>query len=267
MSNRLHGKIALVVGAGSSGPGMGNGKATALAFAREGATVVCTDVNEAAAKETSDLIMAEGGQTRHLAFDIADSAAVSSAVASVIDEFGRIDVLDNNVGIAKVGGVVELEETEWDRVHAINLKGPFLTMKHVIPHMVAQGGGSIINISSLAGIRWTGVPYSTYYSSKAALNHLTRTTAAEYAARKVRINAILPGLMETPFVTESAELAGAYAAGQREEMLRKRHAQVPMGHMGTAWDVANAAVFLASDESSYITGIELRVDGGISLGF
>ena len=123
-------------------------------------------------------------------------------------------------------------------------------MKHVIPHMVAQGGGSIINISSLAGIRWTGVPYSTYYSSKAALNHLSRTTAAEYASKHVRVNAILPGLMETPMVTESAELAGAYADGQREEMLRKRHAQVPMGHMGTAWDVANAAVFLASDESA-----------------
>ncbi|WP_082699436.1 SDR family NAD(P)-dependent oxidoreductase [Arthrobacter sp. EPSL27] len=267
MSTRLQGKIALVVGAGSSAPGMGNGKATAIAFAREGATVVCADVNEAAAKETERLILEEGGAARHLAFDVTDSAAVGRAVAGIIDEFGRIDVLDNNVGIARVGGVVELDEAEWDRVHAINLKGPFLTMKHVIPHMVAQGGGSIINISSLAGIRWTGVPYSTYYSSKAALNHLSRTTAAEYAAKHVRVNAILPGLMETPMVTESAELAGAYADGQREEMLRKRHAQVPMGHMGTAWDVANAAVFLASDESAYVTGIELRVDGGISLGF
>ena len=124
MTKRLQGKIALVVGAGSSAPGMGNGKATAIAFAREGATVVCADVNEAAAKETEGLILAEGGQARHLAFDVTDSGEVGRAVAAVMDEFGRIDVLDNNVGIAKVGGVVELDETEWDRVHAINLKGP-----------------------------------------------------------------------------------------------------------------------------------------------
>ena len=131
--------------------------------------------------------------------------------------------------------------------------------------MVENGGGSIVNISSIAGIRYTGVPYATYYASKGALNHLTRTTAVEYASRKVRVNAVLPGLMKTPMVEKSAGLADAYAGGDVEAMWAARDAQVPMGHMGDAWDVAHAALFLASDESRYVTGIELVVDGGITL--
>jgi NAD(P)-dependent dehydrogenase (short-subunit alcohol dehydrogenase family) len=140
-------------------------------------------------------------------------------------------------------------------------------MKHVIPAMERQGGGSIINISSIASIRYTGVPYATYYASKAAMNHLTRTAAVQYAPKKIRINAILPGLMKTPMVEKSAELAQSYAGGDVEAMWRARDAQVPMGHMGDAWDVAYAALFLASDESRYVTGIELVVDGGITLKF
>jgi NAD(P)-dependent dehydrogenase (short-subunit alcohol dehydrogenase family) len=140
-------------------------------------------------------------------------------------------------------------------------------MKHVIPVMERQGGGSIINISSIASIRYTGVPYTTYYASKAAMNHLTRTAAVQYAPKKIRINAILPGLMKTPMVEKSVELAQSYAGGDVEAMWRARDAQVPMGHMGDAWDVAYAALFLASDESRYVTGIELVVDGGITLKF
>jgi NAD(P)-dependent dehydrogenase (short-subunit alcohol dehydrogenase family) len=146
---------------------------------------------------------------------------------------------------------------------AINLRSCFLAMKHAIPVMERQGGGSIINISSIAGIRYTGVPYATYYASKAAMNHLTRTTAAQYAAKQIRVNAILPGLMETPMVMKSAGLAAAY--GGEEELWKTRARQVPMGFGGTAWDVAYAALYLASDESRYVTGIELVVDGGVTL--
>jgi NAD(P)-dependent dehydrogenase (short-subunit alcohol dehydrogenase family) len=138
-------------------------------------------------------------------------------------------------------------------------------MKHAIPVMERQGGGSIVNISSIASIRYTGVPYSTYYATKAAMNHLTRTTAVEYAAKGIRINAVLPGLMKTPMVEKSVGLAGEYAKGDVEEMWKVRDAQCPMGHMGDAWDVAYACLFLASDEAKYVTGLELVVDGGITL--
>ncbi|MHB2167949.1 SDR family NAD(P)-dependent oxidoreductase [Alsobacter sp. R-9] len=265
MAGRLAGKTALVLGAGSSGPGWGNGKATAVTFAREGARVACADINPAAAEETAALIRAEGGEAVALAVDVAREADVQASVAATLAAYGRIDVLDNNVGIAVTGGVVELDEAEWDRVFAINLKSCFLAMKHVIPVMERQGGGSIINISSIASIRYTGVPYATYYATKAAMNHLTRTTAVQYAARRIRVNAVLPGLMKTPMVERSAGLAAVYADGDVEAMWRARDAQVPMGHMGDAWDVANAALFLASDESRYVTGIELVVDGGITL--
>jgi NAD(P)-dependent dehydrogenase (short-subunit alcohol dehydrogenase family) len=265
MPERLKGKIALVVGAGSVGPGWGNGKATAVAFAREGAKVFCADVNLAAAEETAALIRGEGGEARAHAADVTKSAEVAAMVAACRKAYGPIDILDNNVGIAEVGGVVEVSEQEWDRVMAVNLKSAFLTMKHVIPLMLESGGGSIINISSIAAIRYTGVPYSTYYASKAALSHLTRTTAVEYAAKKIRVNAILPGLMQTPMVEKAAGLAQSYAGGDIEEMWRVRAKQVPMGFGGDAWDVAWAAVYLASDEARYVTGIELVVDGGVTL--
>ena len=265
MTDRLKDKVALVVGAGSIGPGWGNGKATSVLFAREGASVVCADINEEAAEETAGIIRAEGGNAVACRADVADHQSVRDMVKECIDAYGRIDVLDNNVGIAEVGGVVELAEEEWDRVFAVNLKSAFLTMKHVIPVMQANGGGTIVNISSIASIRYTGVPYATYYTSKAALNHLTRTTAVQYASEGIRVNAVLPGLMKTPMVEKSVGLASTYADGDVEEMWRIRDSQCPMGHMGDAWDVANAALFLASDEARYITGIELVVDGGITL--
>lgn len=265
MVDRLKDRAAVVVGAGSIGPGWGNGKATAVAFAREGAKVACVDVNLEAAQETVRLIQDEGGEAFAIRCDATRGDEVAAMVQAARERFGRIDILDNNVGIAESGGVVEISEADWDKVMAVNLKTAFLTMKHVLPLMVAQGGGSIINISSIAAVRYTGVPYSTYYASKAALSHLTRTTAVEYAARKVRVNAILPGLMKTPMVAHSASLVHSYAGGDVEEMWRRRDAQVPMGQMGDAWDVAWAAVFLASDEARYITGIDLVVDGGLTV--
>jgi len=265
MTDRLKGKAALVVGAGSSGPGWGNGKATAVAFAREGARVFCADINRGSAEETVGIIKAEGGEAVAHRADVTKTDDVAAMVAACASAYGRIDVLDNNVGIAVVGGVVEVSEAEWDRVFAVNVKSAYLTMKHVIPLMRQQGGGSIINISSIASIRYTGVPYATYYATKAAINQLTRTTAVEFASARIRVNAILPGLMRTPMVEKSAGIAQSYAGGDIEEMWRVRDRQVPMGFGGDAWDVAWAAVFLASDESRYITGIELVVDGGVTL--
>src|ERR1700730_229277 len=265
MPDRLKGKVAIVVGAGSIGPGWGNGKATAVAFAREGARVLCVDINLTAAEETAGLIEAEGGSATAHRADVTKTNEGGPRVELCRARYGRIDVVDNNVGVAELGGVVEISEADWDRVFAVNLKSAFLTMKHVIPIMGAQGGGSIINISSVAAIRYTGLPYSSYYASKAALSHLTRTTAVEYAKKRIRVNAILPGLMQTPMVAHAAGFARAYAAGGLEEMWGARARPVPIGFRGEAWDVAWAAVYLASEESRYVTGIELVVDGGVSL--
>jgi NAD(P)-dependent dehydrogenase (short-subunit alcohol dehydrogenase family) len=267
MPGKLAGKTALVIGAGSIGPGWGNGKATAVLFAREEARVMCVDLNEAAAQETVEIIRSEGGEAKAVQADASDAGDVERAVAACLDRFGGIDVLDNDVGIVEVGGVVDVPETTWDRVFATNLKSCFLTMKHVIPIMERQGGGSIVNISSVASLGYTGVPYAAYYASKAAMNHLTRTTAVQYAPQQIRVNAVLPGLMKTPMVEQSAGLVHSYGEGGIEEMWRARAAQCPMGRMGDAWDVANAVLFLASDQARYITGIELIVDGGLTQRF
>ena len=262
---RLKGKTAMVVGAGSIGPGWGNGKATAVTFARHGAQVFCVDRNGAAAQETAGIITGEGGRATAFTADVSRAAEVEAMVAACLKAYGQIDVLDNNVGIASMGSVVTVAEEEWDRVFAVNLKSAYLAMKHVIPVMEERGGGSIINISSIASIRHLGISYVTYAATKAAMNQMTRSTAVEYAPKHIRVNTILPGLMKTPMVEHSAGLAASYAKGDVEAMWRARDAQVPMGHMGDAWDVANAALFLASDESKYVTGLELVVDGGVTL--
>jgi len=265
MALRLENKTALVVGAGSAGPGWGNGKAAAVLFAREGARVACVDVNQEAAEETAGIVASEGGKAIALRADVGRHDDIERMVRACVDAYGHVDVLDYNVGLAQVGGVVELAEAEWDRVMDINLKGCFLTMKHVIPLMEARGGGSIINISSIAGIRYTGVPYTTYYASKAGMIQLSKAVAVEYASRNIRVNCVLPGLMKTPMVEVSTGLAAQYGGGDVDAMWDARAKQCPMGRMGDAWDVAHACLYLASDESRYVTGLELVVDGGITL--
>jgi NAD(P)-dependent dehydrogenase (short-subunit alcohol dehydrogenase family) len=259
MAKRLEGKIALVFGAGSVGLGWGNGKATAALFAREGAKVVGVDVNPAAAEETR-VIIAEAGGTFHVEVaDVTKSDQIRSVVERTMQRFGRIDVLHNNVGITEMGGPVELSEESWHRVMDINATSIFLTCKHVLPIMEKQGKGAIVNISSIAAIRYTGYPYVAYYAAKAAVNQFTVGLALQYAAKGIRVNAIMPGLMNTPLIHQ--QISGQYKTA--EEMVAARDALVPTGKMGTGWDIANAALFLASDDASYITGVCLSVDGGL----
>lgn len=265
MAGRLADKVAMVVGAGSSGPGWGNGKATAVLFAREGARLFCADINLAAAEETVAIIRGEGGEAEACRADVAQAAEVEAMVARCVEHYGRIDILDNNVGILEVGGPVEASEASWERVIDVNLKSMFLTCKHVLPVMERQGGGAIVNIASIAGIRDTGVPYISYSASKGAVLPFTRSVALQYAKKGIRANVVVPGLLNTPMIVEP--LKDAYAGGDVEAMLRKRAAQCPTGKMGDAWDVAYAALFLASDEAKYITGTQLVVDGGITAKF
>jgi len=265
MGERLKDKVAIVTGAGSVGPGWGNGKATAVLFAREGAKVFAVDINLAAAEETKGIIDGEGGECTVHKADVSKSDEVKAMVDRCLETYGRIDILHNNVGIVVVGGPVETSEETWDRVSAVNLKSMFLTCKHVLPHMERQDGGAIVNISSIAGIRYTGIPYITYYTTKAGILQFTQGIALQYAEKNIRANVILPGLMDTPMIREP--LKDAYAGGDIEKMLEIRNQQCPMKRMGDAWDVAYAALFLASDEAKYITGAQLVVDGGITCKF
>jgi NAD(P)-dependent dehydrogenase (short-subunit alcohol dehydrogenase family) len=258
MGQRVKDKVALVFGAGSSGPGWGNGKAAAALYAREGARVYAVDLRAEAAEETRRVIEAEGGQCTALVADVTQSAQIQAVVARVLDEAGRIDILHNNVGITEMGGPIEASEESWHRVLDTNLTGVFLTCKHVLPAMLAQGGGRIINISSLASIQVNTYPYTSYYAAKAGLNHLTRSLAVRYAPDNIRVNAVLPGVIDTPLIYQ--QIAGQFQ--DVEAMRQRRNAASPMGRMGDAWDVAHAALFLASDEAKYITGVCLPVDGG-----
>lgn len=260
MSDRLQGKVAIVVGAGSIGAEVSNGAACAMVYAREGARVLCADRSLRAAEETVARILAEGGQASAFEADVCSAAQIQAMVQACIDRHGRIDVLHHNVGIEEFGELTEVTEASWDRVHAINLKGAMLTARAVVPHMIRQGGGSIVNISSIASRKWSPMQFLSYSTSKAALNHMTRVVARQYAPHQVRCNVILPGLIDTPHA--AALYPDEAAARQGREA---RNARCPMGRQGSPWDVANAALFLASDESRYVTGLELVVDGGLSL--
>ena len=262
MAHRLKDKIAIVTGAGSVGPGWGNGKAAAVLFAREGARVFAVDISPEAAEETQEIIAREGGDCTSHQADVSWSEDVEALVARCLDAYNRVDILHNNVGILHVGGCVELSEEAWDRVVDVNLKSMFLTCKHVLPQMERQGGGAIVNISSITSIRWLGVPYVSYSATKGGVNQLTQSIAMQYARKNIRANSILPGFMNTPMVAKS--LAEFYAQGDVEKMIQIRDNQCPMGRMGDAWDVAYAALYLASDEAKYVTGAELVVDGGLT---
>lgn len=265
MADRLQGKVALVTGCGSSGPDWGNGKAIAALFAREGAQVFGCDINESAAQETRALVRDEGGDIEVMRCDVAIPAQVEALVAACVKRYGRLDILVNNVGIVEVGGPVEYPVERWQRALDVNVTSMFLTCKHAIPVMLENGGGSIVNIGSIAGIRYTGVPYISYYTTKAATLGFSRGVALQYAKQGIRSNVIMPGLMKTPFVVEP--LKEVYGDGNVDAMMEKRNAQCPTGQMGDAWDVARAALYLASDESGYVTGTELVVDGGITAKF
>lgn len=264
-SRLLEDKVAVVMGAGSIAEGWGNGKATAVTFARAGAAVVCVDVNLDAAAETAAIIGSEGGRAIALHADVTSRDDVAAVFDRVRTEFGRIDVLDNNVGIGTLGGVVETSRADWERVLAVNVKSAYLAMQQAIPMMQSNGGGTIVNISSVTSLRYSGIPYISYAASKAALNQLTKVTAARYAEDGIRVNAVVPGLMKTPMISAHSGVVNAYADGDVDEMWRRRARQVPMGRMGDAWDVANAALFLAGPESRRITGVELVVDGGMTV--
>ncbi len=261
MGDRLKDKVAVVTGAGSIGPGWGNGKAVATLFAREGARILAADINLEAAQETGDIISGEGGACAAVQADVSKNAEVKAMVEHCVKTFGRVDILHNNVGILETGGPVETSEESWDRVNAVNLKSMFLTCKHVLPLMEKQGGGAIVNISSVAGIRYEGVPYIAYAATKGAVIQFTKSIALQYAEKNIRANVILPGHVNTPMIRESL---AAYAGGDIEKMIAIRDAECPRKRMGDAWDVAYAALFLASDEAGYISGAELIVDGGLS---
>tara|TARA_Y100000590_G_C15478774_1_gene923156 strand:- start:58 stop:861 length:804 start_codon:yes stop_codon:yes gene_type:complete len=261
MGDRVRGKSVIVTGAGSVGPGVGNGKAAAILYAREGAEVMLVDYNLEAARETKKLIDSEGGQAFAYRADVSDSSECSSMVDECLGQFGKVDILHNNVGIEIPGGITDTSESDWDRTLDINLKSVFLSCKYVLPHMEKQEGGSIVNISSINGIRTLPALSGAYGASKAGMIALTREIAVEYAPCHIRANAILPGMMRTPFV--EASLTSAWG-GDVEEMMGLRDAMIPIGKQGESWDVAHAALFLASDEAKYVTGTTLVVDGGLT---
>jgi NAD(P)-dependent dehydrogenase (short-subunit alcohol dehydrogenase family) len=260
---RLKNKVAVVVGAGQTpGDEIGNGRATALLFAREGARVLAVDRDVGSARETEAMIRQAGGEADALEADITDEAACEAIAAAGRERFGRIDVLHNNVGIGLGDApAAELDAEAWRRIVDTNLTGTLLTCKHVLPLMREQGSGAIVNVSSIAAV--AAYPMVAYKVSKAAVNALTQQLAITEAEHGIRVNAIMPGLMNTPMAIESIVQATGI---DRQELIRRRDARVPLGRkMGTAWDVAHAALFLASEDARFITGAVLPVDGGQSL--
>lgn len=255
---RVQGKVAIVTGAGSTGEGVGVGKAAAIVYAREGAKVLLVDYRLSAAEETLEIIQKEGGDCSALQGDVSKSDDCGKIAEECISRYGRIDILHNNVGIEIPGGLEETTEQAWDRTLNVNVKSMFLLCKSVVPHMLKQGGGAIVNIASINAIRTLPTLSPAYAVSKAGVLALTRDIAVEYASRHIRANAILPGMMNTPFVV--AQLTEAYG-GDIQKMTEYRDSKCPTGKQGESWDVAYLALFLASDEAKYITGANVVVDG------
>ena len=258
MPGRIEGKVAVVTGAGSSGEGIGNGKAAAILYAREGAKVLLVDYRREAVEETKQLIDREGGVSTILQGDVGNVDDCQEIIERCRGEYGAVDILHNNVGIEIPGGLDDTTEEAWDKTLRVNLKSMFLLSKFAVRQMVSQGGGCIINISSINAIRTLPALSLPYAVSKAGVIALTREIAVQYASKHIRANAILPGMMNTPFVVSA--LTEAYG-GDVARMTARRDALCPTGKQGESWDVAYLALFLASDESKYLTGTAVVVDG------
>ena len=259
---RFDGKVAIVTGAGCVGPGWGNGRATAVRFAEEGARVLAVDRDPERLAETLERAGAARASLRTAQHDVTNAASVAAMVADAVSSFGRIDVLVNNVGGSAAGGPVEMSEDVFDAQVDLNLKSVFLACKHVLPVMAGQGSGAIVNVASTSGLRWTGAAQVAYAATKAAVIQFSRVVAVEYANRGVRVNCVVPGQLHTPMV--EARLAAQRAGGDVEALLAQRLARIPQGFMGDGRDTAAAVLFLASDEARCITGTEIVVDGGMT---
>lgn len=263
MGDRLHGKVALVTGAGSVGAGWGNGRATAVRFAQEGAIVVGVDRNPEALAATAALLEADGLAMTSLTADVLDERSIEELVGNVVERHGRVDVLVNNIGGSARGGATDLSPQEWQAQLDFNLTSVYLMLRHVVPVMRTGGGGAIVNTSSTSGIRFTGSHQIGYAASKAGVIQLSRAAAVEYAGDGIRVNTVVPGQLHTPMV--EARLARQRAGGDIEALLAQRAARIPLPWSGDGRDTANAALFLASDESRFVTGTEIVVDGGMSV--
>ena len=253
--------MALISGAGCVGPGWGNGRASAVLFAREGAKVFAVDRDAESMTETVACVGNDGDIATHVC-DVTDDAQVRQMIEVCRKTFGRIDILVNNVGGSAPGGVAEMAEETFDRQLNYNLKSVFLTCRHVIPVMIEQGGGAIVNTASTSGISYSGSPQIGYASSKAAVIQFSRVTAVQYAKHRIRVNTVIPGQMHTPMV--EVRLARQRTGGDVEALLKARIARIPLGFAGDGRDTAAAVLFLASDEARFITGTEIVVDGGMT---
>lgn len=262
-TERLKGRIALILGAGTSAPGVSIGKASSIAMACAGASVAALDFNLAAAQEVTQEIDAIGQKSIAYQADVASFDAMQAAIKSVMQDFGRIDILQINAGIGRVGGPEETSLEDWDRIQKVNVESILIASKLVSPIMVKQGSGSIIGVSSVAGMRYLGYPHLAYSVTKAAVTHFIKMLAQQYACDGIRANTIVPGLIDTPRIQKNvAKIFDVNA--DMDNTRRARDRQVPMGRMGTPWEVASVATFLASDDASYITGTEIVVDGGLT---
>jgi NAD(P)-dependent dehydrogenase (short-subunit alcohol dehydrogenase family) len=260
----LTGKVAIVAGAGSVAPGWGNGRASAVLLARQGAAVFLVDRDAAAAEATARIVAEEGGTAAVHPCDMTQAAAVREMVQACVDRFQRIDILVNNVGGSEPGDAVSMPEEVWDRQIAFNLKTAFLGCKYAIPVMQAQGKGAIVNIASIVGLRNEphGRELVAYSAAKAGLIQFAKSTAGAFARHGIRCNTVVPGLMHTPLVEHRLVRQGG--GNDAAALIARRNARPPLGRMGSGWDVAHAVLFLASDEAGYITGAELVVDGGLT---
>ncbi len=260
--NRFASKVAIVAGAGCVGSGWGNGRAIAVRLAQEGAKVLAVDRDPARLAETLEL----AGDARESivthSCDVTSSPGVRGMVQACLEAFGTVDVLVNNVGGSAAGGPVEMSEDTWDNQVDANLKSVFLACKHVLPVMLAKGGGAIVNMASTSGLRWTGAAQVAYAATKAGVIQLSRVVAVQHAAGGVRVNTVVPGQLHTPMV--EARLAGQRAGGDVQALLAARLARIPLGFMGDGRDTASAVLFLASEDARFITGTELIVDGGMT---